>query len=69
MEKIGKAILTIFDNLESDDQSSEILDLIDGGETDEEIKDGIRKGVIRLKEIGKTEIAEEIEQQTKGFAF
>ncbi|MEK6828905.1 MAG: hypothetical protein AABY15_02180 [Nanoarchaeota archaeon] len=68
-DNVREAVLTVFDNLESDEQSSEIIDLLDGGETDEEIKKGIQLGVARLKELGKTDVAAEVEEKTKGFAF
>ena len=38
-------------------------------ENDAQLKNGIRNGVQRLRELGKTDIANEIEKDTKGFAF
>lgn len=69
MEKISKACLLIFDELVNDEQSQDLIEKIDGATSDGEIKEGIRLGVKRLKELGKTTLAEQIENDTKGFAF
>lgn len=60
-ENTGKAILLVFDELKDDEQSTSIIDAIDGGETDAEIAEGLRNGVARLKELGKDSIAKEVE--------
>ena len=69
MEKISKACLLIFDELVNDEQSQDLIEKIDGATSDGEIKEGIRLGVKRLKELGKITLAEQIENDTKGFAF
>lgn len=60
-ENTGKAILMVFDELQNDEQSAEIIDLIDGGETDAQIIQGLKKGILRLRELGKEDIAKEVE--------
>jgi len=60
-ENTGKVIMMVFDELQNDDKSTEIIDLIDGGESDAEITEGLKKGILRLKELGKEDVAKEIE--------
>jgi hypothetical protein len=60
-ENTGKAILMVFDELQNDEQSTEIIDAIDGGESDAEIVAGLKKGILRLRELGKEEIAKQVE--------
>lgn len=63
---VGEAIMIVFDELQNDKQSSSIIDLIDSGETNVEIKEGLRKGVIRLRELKKNDIANKVESKMKG---
>ena len=60
-ENTGKAIMMVFDELQNDEQSNEIIDLIDGGESDSEIMEGLKKGILRLNELGKEDVAKEVE--------
>jgi len=69
VDKIGSALLKIYDELKDDPASKDIIILIDEGQSDEKIKEGIVAGVKRLRELEKNDIAEEIVKKTKGFAF
>lgn len=64
-DNIGEAILIAFDELQNDEQSSDIIDAIDGGESDSEIKEGLQKAILRLRELGKDDIAKKIENNIK----
>jgi len=55
----------VFDELKNDDKSSEIIELIDQGESDTEIKEGLTKGIERLRELGKDEMANDVESKIK----
>lgn len=66
-DKVGEAILMTFDELQNDEKSSDIIDAIDGGESDLEIKTGLKKGVIRLRELGKNDVADKIENNIKNW--
>jgi ribosomal protein L7Ae-like RNA K-turn-binding protein len=68
-DNIGSAIMMIYDELKKDKKSKKLIDKIDKATTDDQIKAGLREGVERLRELGKTAIAEDIESKTKGFAF
>lgn len=69
MDKISNACLLIFDALVNDEKSESLIERIDGATSDNEIKQGIREGVERLRELGQTALANQIENDTKGFAF
>jgi hypothetical protein len=66
-DNVGQAILKAFDELNQDEQSSEIIDLIDGGENDAEIKKGLNQAIVRLRELGKEDAAKDIEEKIKGW--
>lgn len=59
---VGEAILMTFDELQNDEKSSEIIDLIDG-DNDAEIKRGLMQGIVRLRELGKDDVANQIEEK------
>jgi len=69
-ENITKACLLVFDILRHDDDlaSKKTIELIDNAETDDEIRNGLREAVVRL-DIIRPDIANEIREKTKGFAF
>lgn len=60
---IGKLILLIYDELNSDENSKEIINELDCADNDNTIKENFSKAVTRLREIGKDDIANYIEQQ------
>lgn len=66
-DNVGQVIMKAFDELEQDEQSGEILDLIDGGESDAEIKKGLNKAIVRLRELNREDAAKEIEEKIKGW--
>lgn len=68
-ENISKAMMMLFDELRDDDKSQELIQDIDEADNDDQIKKGLRAGVVRLRELGKSALADEIEKKTKGFAF
>jgi ribosomal protein L7Ae-like RNA K-turn-binding protein len=68
-ENISKAMMLVFDELKNDKASESLIRKIDEATDDEEIKEGLREGTKRLRELGKIALAEDIEQKTKGFAF
>lgn len=69
MDTIGSAMMMIYDELKKDKQSKALIKKIDKATSDNQIKEGIREGVKRIRELGKIALAEEIEAKTKGFAF
>lgn len=68
-DNIGQATLMIYDELKNDKQSKSLIKAMDQAESDEEVKNGIRKAVNRLRELGKNAIADDIQAKTKGYAF
>lgn len=69
IENISKALMMVFDELKDDENSQEIIQDIDEADNDDQIKKGLRNGVSRLRELGKTALADDVENKTKGFAF
>lgn len=68
-ENISKAMMILFDELRDDKKSKKIIKDIDEADNDEQIKKGLKAGVVRLRELGKNTLADDIEKKTKGFAF
>jgi hypothetical protein len=68
-DSIGKAMMIIYDELKNDKQSKSIIKQIDGAKNDEQVKDGFRKAVKRLRELGKNALADDVQDKTKGYAF
>jgi len=66
-DNVGQAIMKAFDELEQDEQSGKILDLIDRGESDAEIKKGLNQAIMRLRELNKQDAAKEIEGKIKNW--
>lgn len=69
MDNIGSAMMMIYDELKKDKASKSLIKMIDKATSDEQIKEGIKAGVKRLRELDKNAIADDIEKKTKGFAF
>ena len=68
-ENIGSAVMMIYDELKNDKASKKLIKKIDAAKSDDQIKEGLREGVKRIRELGKTTLADDIEAKTKGFAF
>lgn len=68
-DNIGSAMMMIYDELKNDKASKQLIKEIDEAENNDQIKIGLRKGVKRLRELGKNALADDIEKKTKGFAF
>ena len=69
MDAIGSAVLMIYDELKDDKKSKKLIKKIDEAEGDATLKEGIREGVERLRELKKNAIADAIVEKTIGFAF
>lgn len=68
IDTIGKASLRIYDELKKDGKSKGIIAQIDEGQTDLQLIAAIKKGVARLRELGKNDVADEIEAMDENFA-
>lgn len=66
-DAIGKAMLILFDELKDDPKSKKLIQQIDEAESDSQIKSGFKKGIARLRELGKNTLADDLEQKIKGF--
>lgn len=66
---ISSAMMMVFDELKDDKKSKNLIKKIDEAENDGTLKEGLREGVKRLRELGKNALADDIEKKTKGFAF
>lgn len=62
-DNIGYAILKIYDELKNDIGSKKIIRKIDTAKSDEKIKEGIVEGIKRLRELGKNDLASDIESR------
>lgn len=67
-DKISDACLLVFDTLKDDNESSEIIELIDEADGDEAIKKGLKLAVERL-DIVNPAVAKTVREKAKGFAF
>lgn len=67
MEAIGSAILIIYDELKNDKPSKQIIKKLDTADSDAVIKDNLKKGIKRLRELDKNNIANDLESKLKGF--
>jgi len=67
-EGISQACMLVFDTLRDDEESQEIIDLIDTAEGDDAIKSGLQKAVLRLDVVNPA-VAKEVREKAKGFAF
>jgi len=71
LDTLMQVSLMIYDELSTDKakESKAIIKKIDRAKSDQDWKDGIVAAVARLRELGKTAMADNIQSQTKGFAF
>jgi hypothetical protein len=67
MDAIGSAILIIYDELKNDKPSKTIIKKLDTADSDAVIKDSLKKGIKRLRELDKNNIANDLESKLKGF--
>lgn len=67
-DDISDALLLIYDILKDDEESKEIIKLIDECENDNDVKKGVRLAVERLNVVDPS-VAKEVKIKTKGFAF
>jgi len=68
MDAINDACLLVFDTLSNDPESEELIQQMDEAENDDDIKEGLRKAVLRLDEINPA-VAKEVRAKAQGFAF
>jgi hypothetical protein len=68
-DNIGSAMMMIYDELKKDKKSKSLIKKINKAQSDDQIKEGLREGVKRLRELEKNALADDIEAKTKGFAF
>jgi hypothetical protein len=61
METYGDIVLKLYDNLCNDEQSEQIIEDLDSAETISKIRDAIRAGIQRLREIDQNTLADYIE--------
>lgn len=67
MDAIGSAILMIYDELKNDKASKAIIRNLDKADSDSAIKYNLKKGIHRLRELDKNNIADDLESKLKGF--
>lgn len=69
-ENVSSALMLVFDTLrEDDDQDSiEIIEMIDTAPGDFAIKEGLKRAVVRL-DVVNPEVANKVRELAKGFAF
>jgi hypothetical protein len=66
-DAIGSAMTMLFDELKDDEQSQSIIQKIDEAEGDDDLKEGMKAGIARLRELGKNALADDLASKTKGF--
>lgn len=67
MDNIGNAMMILYDELKDDKKSKKLISDMDEAEGDPALKDGFRKGLKRLRELGKTVLADDLEGKLKGW--
>lgn len=68
-DNIGSAMMMLYDELKKDKASKSLIKKIDAAESDKQLKEGLVAGVNRLRELGKNNLADDIVNKAKGFAF
>ncbi len=68
VEAISDASLLVYDTLKDDDESQEILEMIDEAGGDEELKEGLKRAVIRLDDVNPA-VAKAVREKLKGFVY
>lgn len=64
-DDINSAMLMIYDELKDDKKSKKLINKIDKATTDQQIREGAKEAIARLRELGKNALADTIEQKTK----
>lgn len=67
MDNIGSAMMMIFDELKNDKPSKSLIKKIDSAKNDGQLKDGMKAGIKRLRELDKNHLADDIEKKVKGW--
>jgi len=62
---VGELMMVVYDELKDDANSKEIISELDCAEDDKTIRENFNKAVMRLREIGKDDVANLIEQRLK----
>lgn len=63
MKSLGDIVLKLYDNLCNDEPSEQILEDLDSAETITQMKDAIKAGIQRLREIDQNPLADYIESE------
>lgn len=69
LDRIGSAMLMLYDELKNDKASKKLLKQIDIAKDGSVIKSGIITGIKRLRELDKNALADDIEEKIKGAIF
>ena len=67
MDAINRAILMIYDELKNDQASKLMIRRLGSADSDSAIKYNLKKGIHRLRELGKNNLADDLESKLKGF--
>jgi hypothetical protein len=67
MDKIGQAMLMLYDELKNDKQSKKLIKKMDTATSDAVLKKGFAEGIKRLRELGKPALANDLEEKIKGW--
>lgn len=66
-DNISSAMMMVYDELKNDKKSNALIEKIDTAQSDDTLKDGIKEGVKRLRELDKNALADDIEKKIKGW--
>jgi hypothetical protein len=66
-DNISSAMMMVFDELKDDPKSKKLIKKIDTADGDAKLKAGIKEGIARIRELGKSSIADDIEMKIKGW--
>ena len=62
---VGELMMVVYDELKDDNNSKDIINELDCADNDKTIRENFNKAVMRLREIGKDDVANLIEQRLK----
>ena len=63
IEKLGKVVLSIYDELAGDSESQNIVDALDLAGSDRELESAIERGLARIEKLGKVEVAKRLRRE------
>lgn len=66
-ENISSAMMMVYDELKNDKPSKALIKKIDTAKSDNQLRDGIRVAIKRLRELDKNALADDIEKKIKGW--